>query len=82
MHNVIYFDDRGCVRIYERWHRDIFLILYFFRLHYTMQLGMENVMLWRFSCAMEPTSMKKMYEMTEMRSGGGDGKTDRQNEQL
>ncbi len=31
-----------------------------FRLHYTLQLGMEREMLWRFCCGMEPTSMKKM----------------------
>ena len=50
----------------------LFWFLYFFRLHYTLQFLLE----------MEPTSMKKMFEITKMRCSGGDGKTERQSEQL
>ena len=61
MHHVIYFAT-GCtwgyIKSLKRWYR--VFNLYFFRLHYTEQFAMEKGMLWRFSCAMEPRSMKKM----------------------
>ena len=52
---------RWFVHIHNRWHRDIFWFLYFFRLHYILQLWRGTEILWRFYCAMEPTSIQKMY---------------------
>ena len=56
------------VHIRKWWSVIHFFDFVFFRLFYNWQLSMEMERLWIFSCAMEPTSMKKMSEITVMRN--------------
>ncbi len=58
MHNRISFMTGGLFAL-TRDGAEIYFWCFDFRLHYTLRLGEEKEMLWRFCCGMEPTSMKK-----------------------